>query len=107
LISWIYTGIVVCITLRALHLAGGRSWVKHFAFPVALILVAVVWPYRIEKGLTQGLMRVVARLTVELLGWIDIPALERGNLIDLGSGTVGIDEACSGIRSFQSTLMAA
>ncbi|HWQ92261.1 MAG TPA: exosortase/archaeosortase family protein, partial [Clostridia bacterium] len=130
LISWVYTAIVVITTLYILHLAGPRSvisgpfskspqstvhspwsllspWVKHFAFPVAFILVAVVWPYRIEKGLTQGLMQIVATLTVELLGWLDIPALQRGNLIDLATGTVGVDEACSGIRSFQSSLMAA
>ena len=140
LISWVYTSIVVVLTLYAFHLAGPQSvvrtspspqgervgvrwlrfpfstprrwsvvspWVKHFAFPVCFILVAVVWPYRIEKGLTQDLMQVVASLTVELLGWLDIPALQRGNLIELGTGTVGIDEACSGIRSFQSSLMAA
>jgi exosortase len=107
LISWLYTLIVIAATLYAFSLAGGWPWVRHFAFPVSFILVAVVWPYRIEKGLTQGLMRVVASLTVELLGWLDIPALQRGNLIELGTGTVGIDEACSGIRSFQSSLMAA
>jgi exosortase/archaeosortase family protein len=128
LMGWLYTPIVVALTLYAFHLAGPPSsvlcppssglvvrrpssvvspWVRHFAFPVCFILVAVVWPYRIEKGLTQDLMQVVASLTVELLGWLDIPALQRGNLIELGTGTVGVDEACSGIRSFQSCLMAA
>jgi exosortase len=127
LISWLYTFIVVALTLYAFHLAdpfrslrpsgfglstlntqlSTKSWLRHFAFPVCFILVAVVWPYRIEKSLTQGLMQVVASLTVELLGWLDIPALQRGNLIELGAGTVGVDEACSGIRSFQSSLMAA
>ncbi len=107
LMGWLYAGIVVTATLYAFFLAGGRAWVKHFAFPVALILVGVVWPYRIERGLTQGLMRLDANLTVELLGWIDIPALQRGNLIELSTGTLGINEACSGIRSFQSSLMAA
>ena len=106
LISWLYTPIVVGLTLFGVYLAGGRPWLRHFAFPIALILVAVVWPYRIEKGLTQGLMRIVADLTVELLGWMNIPAMQRGNLIDLSTGTVGVDEACSGIRSFQSSLMA-
>jgi exosortase len=107
LLSWLYTLVVVGATLYAFWLAGGSSWTRHFAFPVAFILVAVVWPYRIEKALTQNLMQVVAGLTVELLGWLDVPALHHGNLIELSTGVVGVDEACSGIRSFQSTLMAA
>jgi exosortase len=107
LLGWLYTLIVVGGTLYAFWLAGGLSWTRHFAFPVAFILVAVVWPYRIEKALTQNLMQVVAGVTVELLGWFNIPAFQHGNLIELSTGVVGIDEACSGIRSFQSTLMAA
>lgn len=107
LINWLLTLLVVSLSLYAVFLAGGWPWVRHFAFPVCFILIAVRWPYRIEHGLTQGLMRVVANLTVEILGWLDIPALQRGNLIELSTGVVGVDEACSGIRSFQSTLMAA
>jgi exosortase len=107
LLSWIYTAMVVVVTLYAFYLAGGWPWVRNFAFPVALILVAVAWPWRIEKALTQGLMKVVAALTVEALDWFGIPAMRKGNLIELGTGVVGVDEACSGIRSFQSGVMAA
>ena len=104
--SWLLALNVVGITLLTIFLMGGWAWVKHFAFPVCFILVAVAWPYRIEHGFTQRLMRLVANLTVEALGWFDIPAFQRGNLIEVNTGVVGIDEACSGIRSFQSTLMA-
>ena len=128
LVSWPYTLIVVALTLYAIHLAappssvicppssglvvpGPRSlvspWLLHFAFPICFILVAVQWPWRIENALTQGLMRLDANITVEILGWLNIPAMQRGNLIELSTGTVGVNEACSGIRSFQSTLMAA
>jgi exosortase len=106
LCSWLMTLTVVGISLYAIFLLGGWTWVRYFAFPVCFILVAVQWPYRIEKALTQNLMQVVAGLTVELLGWFNIPAFQHGNLIELSTGVVGIDEACSGIRSFQSTLMA-
>ena len=120
IITWPMTLIVVALSLYALHLADPQSqsavsgpwsvvrspWLRHFAFPVCFILVAVKWPYRIEHGLTQNLMQVVAKLTVEVLGWLDIPAIQRGNLIEISVGTLGVDEACSGIRSFQSTLMA-
>src|SRR5262245_37394951 len=34
-------------------------------------------------------------------------AFQRGSLIELSTGVVGINEACSGIRSFQATLMGA
>ena len=107
LITWPMTAIVVCLSLYAAFLAGGWPWVKHFAFPISFILVTVQWPYRIEHALTQNLMQVVASLTVEILGWFNIPAFQRGNLIEIGTGVLGVDEACSGIRSLQSTLMAA
>src|SRR5262249_13311468 len=42
---------------------------------------------------------------VEVVGWFGTPALLRGNIIEIGTGMVGIDDACSGIRSFQATLM--
>jgi exosortase/archaeosortase family protein len=46
-----------------------------------------------------------ASLVVEVLGVIGVPAIPHGNVIEISSGTVGINDACSGIRSFQSSLM--
>jgi len=40
-----------------------------------------------------------------VLGWCGIIAIQHGNVIEVNTGVVGIDEACSGIRSFQATLM--
>ncbi|MBK5291387.1 MAG: exosortase/archaeosortase family protein [Acidobacteriia bacterium] len=107
LVTWSLTLLVVALSFYAVFLVGGWRWVKYFAFPVCFILVAVQWPYRIENGLTQNLMQVVASLTVEIIGWFGVPALQRGNLIEISTGMLGVDEACSGIRSLQSTLMAA
>jgi exosortase len=107
LFSWTLTLGIVGISLYGVYLVGGLRWITYFAFPICFILVAVKWPYRIEHALTQNLMRVVASISVELLGWLDIPAVQRGNLIELSTGVVGVDEACSGIRSLQSTVMAA
>ncbi|MGO8931010.1 MAG: exosortase/archaeosortase family protein [Limisphaerales bacterium] len=107
LCSWLIALFVVSLSLYAFLLTGGWRWVLHFAFPVGFILIAVRWPYRIEHGVTNGLMRMVAGLTVNVLGWFDVISSQRGNLIELSTGAVGIDEACSGIRSFQSTMMGA
>lgn len=107
LISYLVTLSVVGISLYLTLLAGGYAWVKHFAFPICFILVAVEWPWRIEHPLTQSLMQVVASLTIELLSVFSIAAVQHGNLIEISTGVLGIDDACSGIRSLQSSIMAA
>ena len=78
---------------------------SNFLFPVCFFLVAVPWPSLVEQPLIQGLTRVDTTAAAELLGWIGIPAVPHGNVIEVATGMVGIDEACSGIRSFQATLM--
>ena len=82
-----------------------RFPLSAFLFPLCFFLVAVPWPTIIEGPLIQGLTRANAGTTVELLGWFGIPAIQQGNVIEISTGMVGIDEACSGIRSLQSTLM--
>ena len=83
----------------------GEVRFSDFVFPICFFLVAVPWPFVIENPLIQWLTRADARATVELVGWFGIPALPHGNVIEVATGTVGISEACSGIRSFQATLM--
>jgi exosortase/archaeosortase family protein len=82
-----------------------RISVSDFVFPVCFFLVAVPWPSAIEWLVIQGLTRVDTACTTELLAWFGIPAMPHGNVIEVATGVVGIDEACSGIRSFQATLM--
>ncbi len=50
-------------------------------------------------------MRIDALINVEILTAIGVPAVQLGNVIEVGSGFVGIDEACTGIRSLQATFM--
>lgn len=50
-------------------------------------------------------MRAVTAGVIELLDLLAVPALQEGNLIRVASGLIGVEEACSGIRSLQSTLM--
>jgi len=54
----------------------------------------------------SNLQSNVAAINVELLNLIGIPAGQTGNAIRLPNCVVGIDEACSGIRSLQSAVMA-
>ena len=50
-------------------------------------------------------MRMVADVAAETAMLLGIPAQVEGNLIRVSTGLVGVNEACSGIRSLQTSLM--
>src|SRR5882724_2359401 len=104
-LSWLHAICVVTITLAFLWSVGGVSWLPHFAFPVAFTLIAVPWVSPLEEPIVQGLMRVVAAISSELVALFGIPAQLEGNLIRVPNGLVGVNEACSGVRSLQTSLM--
>jgi exosortase len=104
-IAWLHTAAVVTLTLLYLWYLGGRSWLRHFAFPVAFIFVAVPWVTPIEGPIIQGLMRLVAGFAAETITLLGTPAQLEGNLIRVTNGLVGVNEACSGVRSLQTSLM--
>ncbi len=104
-LNWLHAAAVVTVTLIAVWFAGGKPWLKHFAFPVAFIFVAVPWISAIEQPVVQGLMRVVAVVATEIANLCGLPAEVEGNLIRLNTGLVGVNEACSGVRSIQTSLM--
>lgn len=94
-------------SLALSELAGGGPWVRHFAFVFLFFLVAVPWPYDFETYVTMELSLLAARVTAALLNLGGILAICNGNTIELAAGVLGVEDACSGIRSFQSSLMVA
>jgi len=109
LTSLLWTLEVIGITLCLLRftISDSRFQVSDFVFPTGFFLVAVPWPSGMETFLVQTFTRLNVSATVEVLGWFGIPALQHANVIEVATGSVGVDDACSGIRSFQATLMIA
>lgn len=88
-------------------LAGGWPWVRHLSFAFVFALVAIPWPTGPERWLTQGLSLLAAQISAWILPLMGVAAMCHGTTIDVGTETLGVDDACSGIRSFQSSIMAA
>jgi exosortase len=105
--SWILALCVVDFSLLSLLRAGGPGWLKHFAFPVCFPLIAVPWPVQLESFVVQTMMRAVAYVAVEVAGWFGVGAYQLGNVIQLRNGFVGVDEACSGVKTLQAGIMVA
>ena len=104
-LGWLHAFIVVALTLLLIWRLGGWPWLKHFAFPVSFILIAVPWISAVETPIVQGLMAIVAAVAAESLNLLGVPAQLEGNLIRVNAGLVGVNEACSGVRSLQTSLM--
>lgn len=106
MVLWAINGSAVALTLAAFWWTGGLPLLRIGAFPVLFFLTAVPWPDRIAHPLQQNLMIGVAQVVTEVLLWLGIPVeAGSGAVLKLSKGSVGIVEACSGIRSLQSGLM--
>jgi exosortase len=104
-INWLFGIAVAGYVFLLFAYFWGRGAPSHFAFPILFVLLAIPWPQRIELVLVQALMKFVAATAAQVLAWFNIPAMATGNIIQIPTGTVGIDEACSGVRSLQAMLM--
>jgi exosortase len=104
-LDWLLACCVIALSLMTVWRSLGPGWARQFAFPVCFILIAVAWPPSIEIPIIQGLTRANVATTIESVGWLGIPASQHGNVIEISTGMVGVNDACSGIRSFQTSIM--
>jgi exosortase/archaeosortase family protein len=58
-----------------------------------------------ESSIVQNLMGTVTYCAVEIAGWLGVGAYQVGNVIELRNGFVGVDDACSGVRTLQAGIM--
>lgn len=126
LVSWPLALEVIGLTLLFIHFVVSHPLLEHplasshsapssfilhrlpfsaFCFPLLFFLVAVPWPSFVGNPIIQGLTRLNVGFMIEIMGWFGIPAIQHGNVVELATSSVGVDEACSGIRSLQATLM--
>lgn len=102
---WWHAGIVMVVSIALLVTYAGTKYARYYLFPVLFMLLAVPWPRAFQNTVTDRLMHGVAAAAVEVTLLTGTPAVQQGNTITVESGVVGVDEACSGIRSLQGSLM--
>lgn len=98
-------------TILAGALAAGREvrWIK-LGWPAlvlpAVILLSAPLPPATYARLTSGLQAFVTAGVVETLRLFGVPAMRIGSVIHLGMTSVGVEDACSGVRSLISCVLA-
>lgn len=85
-----------------------RGWRTSvgYVWITLLCLSAIPWPTVIESGIVRHLTNAVTAVTAEVFQWLGKPVEVSGDRLVLHGLTVEVTDGCSGVRSFQSFVMA-
>ena len=97
--------IVLLIGLILFNL--GWPVVRALAFPLAFLFFMVPLPATVFYAITFPLQRLAAQNAAWTLDALGVPVLMDGNILHLSRISLGVVEACSGIRSLISLLAVA
>jgi exosortase len=85
----------------------GRTTFRAVLFPLGYLLFMIPLPGIIFYAVTFPLQRLAAEQAAWTLDLLGVPVLLDGNIIHLSQLSLGVTEACSGIRSLISLLAGA
>jgi exosortase len=102
---WIQAGGFAVFSLGCLHTVYGWRGVRAGVFPLFFLCTMIPWPYRLELLIVQNLTGVVVSFSTSGLHLLGYPVELAGNSFVLGDLQIGVNEACSGIRSLQALFM--
>ena len=77
-----------------------------FVFPVLVWLVSAPMVSAVEQQLNLFLLRKVVTVVAFVFDTLGLPIEQQGNVLVLPTGSVGVEDACSGIRSLTACLFA-
>lgn len=79
---------------------------RLFLFPVAVWLISAPLVSVVESRISMFLLRKVVTVVAFVFEMTGCPVEQQGNVLLLPKGTVGVADACSGIRSLRACLFA-
>ena len=77
-----------------------------FIFPVLVWLVSAPMVSVVENQLSRFLLHKVVSVVAFVFNLLGLPVEQQGNVLVLPNGQVGVEDACSGIRSLTACLFA-
>ena len=107
LVEWAYAAALIALSIVVIAAWQGAAAARHFAFPLCFSLTALPWPTVIETEVIAKWRALLAELVAGFCNFVGEPAVARGTVIQLGGASIGIEEACGGIRSMQMAIIVA
>jgi exosortase len=103
--SWLMVFSAMAMTLGFWLRELGTRGLGAVAGPMILICLAIPMPDTLWLAISQHLQIMVTSITTDLLNMLGIAARQQGSVIITSHGSIGINEACSGLRSLQASLV--
>ena len=94
-------------TLGIIHLIFGRTVMLCLAAPILLLFMAKPLPDSMVVRLFWPLQVLAAQVSTFVLDVLNVPVYLSGNIIEIPSMKLMVEEACSGMRSVMSLLTVA
>lgn len=107
LLNWAFFITTAILTIAWFLANGGRARLRLLAFPLFFFMTAIPWLLAWDLQFAQILQQNVSSIVRDILLLLGRDAELEGHLIRLATCTVGVDEACSGIRGLQSSVVVA
>ncbi len=104
---WLHAGVACGVTHLLLGLQFGWKFSRSLAPATLFALLALPIPSVLESALVQGLTHQVVTLSTATLPYLGYAVEVAGNSLIVKGEILDVAEGCSGIRSFQSSAMAA
>ena len=107
-----FLGTAMAALILVLLMAMGRNGARAlpFGWPCAAAVLLCVLCAPVPPGtsarLTAALQLGVTESVLRILNAVGVPAFRTGNVIELAHARVGVEEACSGLRSLVSCVFA-
>ena len=102
----LFTSRMSLVAIAAGVVLFGFGWpvLRLLLFPMGLVALVVPLPQLVLAHVALPLQLMASAISEQVLTLLRIPVLREGNIIYLPSMTLGVVEACSGIRSIFSLL---
>jgi len=82
------------------------NFVKLFIFPCFIWLISAPLFGAVESFISLKLLAIVAQITCFVMNFLGFSVELKGNVIEFPTGSVGVADACSGIRSLTACIFA-
>ena len=106
MINFVIFAATALIMISSAYDQGEWKRIRSILFPLLFFLVSIPWPLATDLKFTQWLQEKISGIIVDVILFLGHEATLEGTVIDVGKfGQIGIDQACSGIQGFQSSLV--